>query len=319
MRAAVCYELGKPLVVEDVQISPPGPGEVRVRVAATAICHSDIHAIRGDWATETPVVAGHESAGVVEEVGEGVTLVEPGDRVVLSLIRSCGRCFYCASGSPELCDYPFRINTESPLRTRGGEVIQLGCRVAGLAEQAMADQSQLVKIGEDVPMDLACLLACGVITGYGAVVNTAQVRPGSTVVVIGTGGVGLNAVQGAVISGAAQIVALDTQAAKLEVARRFGATQALDARDPSTNPAIFEMTEGRGADYVFVTVGSSAAFMQGLELTRRGGSLTVVGMPADGTTVPFPLRGLAGSGHGLNLPPARKRGWWRNTWTHERA
>src|SRR5512138_2965204 len=135
MRAAVCYQLGKPLVVEDIRIEPPRRGEVRVRVAATAICHSDIHAIRGDWLGETPVVAGHESAGVVEEVGEGVTLVKPGDRVVLSLIRSCGRCFYCSTGSPELCDYPFRLNEESPLRTRGGEAIKLGCRVAGFAEQ----------------------------------------------------------------------------------------------------------------------------------------------------------------------------------------
>ena len=296
MRAAVCYELGKPLVVEDVRILPPGPGEVRVRVAATAICHSDIHAIRPDWEQPVPIVAGHEAAGVVEQVGEGVTLVRPGDRVVLSLIRSCGRCFYCATGAPELCDHPFRLASESPLRTLDGREITQGCRVASFAEEAIADQSQLVRIDDDVPMDLACLLACGVITGYGAVVNTAQVRPGSSVVVIGVGGVGLNAVQGALISGAAQIVALDTQETKLEVARAFGATQALNAREPGVGSAILDMTGGRGADYVFVTVGSGAAFAQGLELTRRGGTLVVVGMPAEGVTFQLPLRPIAGSG-----------------------
>ena len=197
MKAAVCYEFGKPLVVEEVKIDPPRAGEVKVGMVATAICHSDIHLIKGDWGGELPVIAGHEAAGIVEEVDESVTRVKPGDHVVVSLLRACGRCFYCTTGSPYICEDVYLLDTESPLHTIQGEPIHHGIRTAAFAEYTIVDHSQVVQIPKEFPLDRAALLACGVITGVGAVTNTAQVEPNSSVVVIGAGGVGLNAVQGA--------------------------------------------------------------------------------------------------------------------------
>src|SRR5262245_60861658 len=229
MKAAVCYAFGKPLVVEEVEIAAPQSGEVKVRLAATAICHSDVHLIRGEWGGDLPVVAGHESAGVVEEVGENVTLVRPGDAVVVSLLRACGRCFYCTTGLPHMCGARFALERESRLRNQRGEALHQGIRTAGFAEYAVVDQSQVVKVPSDMPLDRAALLACGVITGLGAVVNTARVGPGESVVVIGTGGVGLNAIQGAVLAGAHPIVAVDRLDVKLAAAREFGATHTINA------------------------------------------------------------------------------------------
>ena len=291
MKAAVSYEFGKPLVVEDVEIDPPQKGEVKVRLSATAICHSDIHLIRGDWPYEPPVVAGHEAAGIVEEVGEGVTLTKPGVPVVVSLLRSCGRCFFCATGSPHLCEGEFALNTESRLRNKRGETLLQGIKTAAFAEWVVVDQSQVVQVPDDMPLDRASLLACGVITGLGAVVNTAQVRSGSSVVVIGLGGVGLNALQGASLSGAHPIIAIDLLDSKLAAARTFGATHAVNARPPeAAEEMIKELTSDRGADYVFVTVGSSAAVAQANGLVRRQGTITLVGIPEASATVPMNVR-----------------------------
>ena len=291
MKAAVCYEFGKPLVVEDIEIDPPQKGEVKVRLAATAICHSDIHLIRGEWGGKTPVVAGHEAAGMVEEIGDNVTITQPGDRVVVSLLRSCGRCFYCSTGSPHLCEGQYALDTESRLHSRQGEPIQHGIRTAAFAEYVIVDQSQVVQVPESMPLDRAALLACGVITGVGAVFNTAKVEPGSSVVVIGVGGVGLNAVQGAVLSAAYPIVAIDLLDSKLKAAQTFGATHTVNATQPeAAAEMIKELTAGRGADYVFVTVGSSAAITQGLSLMSwRQGTLVIVGIPEATTTVPLPV------------------------------
>ncbi len=286
MKAAVCYEFGQPLVVEEIELEAPQRGEVRVRIAATAICHSDIHLLKGDWGRTTPVVAGHEAAGVVAEVGEGVTLVRPGDRVVASLLRSCGRCYFCTSGSPHLCEGEYALATEHRLRTLLGDPIHQGIYTAAFAEQIVVDQSQLVPIPTEVPLNSAALLGCGVITGFGAVVNTARTPPHSSVVVIGVGGVGLNAVQGAVQSGAHPIIAIDLVDSKLAAALRFGATHTLNAASTTVADAVRDLTSGRGADFAFVTVGSAAAFEQGLSLTRRDGTLVVVGIPpSDATTV----------------------------------
>ncbi len=299
MKAAVCYEFGKPLVVEDIDIDPPQAGEVQVRLAATAICHSDVHLVRGDWdqwSTQPPVVAGHEAAGVVAEVGPGVTSVQPGDPVVVSLLRSCGRCFFCTSGQPYYCSGTFALSSESRLRNKRGEMLRHGISTAAFAERAVVDQSQVVKLPADMPLDRACLLACGVITGYGAVTNTAQVPPGSSVVVIGTGGVGLNAVQGARLSGAYPIIAVDIADNKLAAAREFGATHTLNSQSADVRAAVRELTEGRKADYVLVTVGSPAAVTQGLHLARRGGTIVIVGMPHAGATAPLPIGVLAWGG-----------------------
>ena len=300
MKAAVCYELGKPLVVEDVILDPPKTGEVRVRIGAVAICHSDVHLIRGDWAgwtsTPPPVVAGHEAAGVVSEVGTGVTRARVGDRVVVSLLRTCGSCIPCLTGQAYFCEGHFALQKERRLRTRTGQPLNAGIRVAGFAEAVVVDQSQLVVIPDDVALDRACLLACGVITGVGAVLNTAALTPGSSAVVIGVGGVGVNAIQGAALAGAASIIAVDVVPGKLPLARRFGATHAIDGRQGDVAALVRELTAGRGADYVFVTVGSPAAVGQALTLTRRGGTVVLVGMPAAGATAPIPVGDVADNG-----------------------
>jgi S-(hydroxymethyl)glutathione dehydrogenase/alcohol dehydrogenase len=290
MRAAVCFEFGQPLVIEDVVIDPPQTGEVLVRITATAICHSDIHLLRGELGGDVPVVTGHESAGVVESVGPGVTRVQSGDRVVVSLLRSCGSCFYCVIGSPQLCagKEAFPLATENRLHLRSGEPIGQGAWVGGFAEYAVVHESQLVIVDADMPLDRACLLACGVITGLGAVVNTARVRVGSSVVVIGVGGVGVNAVQGAVLAGAKAIIALDPVESKREGARQFGATHALDSNRTDLVEAIAALTDSRGADYAIVTVGNAAAIEQGWAVIRPGGTVVAVGLPKVGDLIRIP-------------------------------
>jgi S-(hydroxymethyl)glutathione dehydrogenase/alcohol dehydrogenase len=285
MKAAVCYAFGQPLVVEEVEIDPPRQGEVTVRLAATAICHSDVHLIRGEWGGDLPVVAGHEAAGVVEAIGENVTLTQPGDPVVMSLLRSCGRCFYCMTGAPHMCEGTFALASESRLRNKRGESLRQGIKVAAFAEYAVVDQSQVVRVPADMPLDRAALLACGVITGLGAVVNTARVAPGSSVVVIGTGGVGLNAIQGAVLAGAHPIIAVDILDVKLAAAAAFGALHGINAAQQDAVAVVKELTAGRGADYAFVTVGSPTAVAQGLNMIRPAGTLVLVGLPAKHATV----------------------------------
>jgi Zn-dependent alcohol dehydrogenase len=291
MKAAVCYEFGKPLVVEEVEIAPPQKGEVRVRIVATGICHSDIHLIEGAWGGKVPVIAGHEAAGIVDQIGDGVTLAQPGDRVVVSLLRSCGRCLYCTTGAPHLCEARFALDTENRLHDRHGQPIRQGIRTAAFAEYVVVDQSQVMQVPEEVPLDRAALLACGVITGFGAVVNTARVAPGQSVVVIGVGGVGLNAIQGAALCGAHPVIAVDLLDSKLQAARTFGATHVLNAEPAEETAAkVMDLTAGRGADYVFVAVGSSAAIVQGLGLmSKRRGTLVLVGIPEATATVALPV------------------------------
>src|SRR5262245_54861215 len=300
MKAAVCWEAGQPLVVEDIVLDPPKAGEVRVRIEAVAICHSDVHLVRGDWtgwtSTPPPFVSGHEAAGVVTDVGPGVTRVAPGDRVVVSLLRTCGGCLPCLSGAAYLCEGSFALMTEHRLHTRAGQPLNAGIRVAGFAEAVVVDQSQLVRVPADLGLDRACLLACGVITGVGAVLNTAGLTPGNSAVVIGAGGVGVNAIQGAALAGAAPIVAVDVVPRKLPVARSFGATHAIDGRQGDVRGLVRELTGGRGADSVFVTLGSPAAVSQALPLARRGGTVVLVGMPAAGATAAIPVGDFAYNG-----------------------
>ena len=293
MKAAVCYEFGKPLVIEDLEIDPPQAGEVKVRLAACAICYSDIHYMEGAWGGTLPAVYGHEAAGIVEEAGPGVTQAGRGERVVVSLLRSCGRCFFCAQGDPNMCETVFPLDRERRLRGKDGQAIYQGLRTGAFAEYVVVEQSQVVPIPEEISFECAALLACGVITGLGAVVNTARVPAGSAVVVIGTGGVGLNSVQGAALAGAQPIVAVDLSNAKLETSRIFGATHTVNPTQEDTGEAVRSLTRGRGADYVFVTVGSAEAIEQGLGLLRRAGTLVVVGMPASGVKVAFEALGFA--------------------------
>ena len=282
MKAAVCHEFGKPLVIEEVNLAAPGRGELRVRVSACAICYSDIHFAEGAWGGRLPAVYGHEAAGVVEQVGEGVDSVAPGDHVVVTLIRYCGHCHYCARGLQVACETTFPLDQVSPLTAAGGAEVIHGLRTGAFAEQVVVDVSQVVAIPAQIPFASAALLACGVITGFGAVTNTAQVRPGDNIVVIGTGGVGLNSIQGACHCGAATIIAVDLSDDKLEAALCFGATHAINPDREDVAATVQGLTAGRGADYVFVTVGARAAFEQAYCLLAQFGAAVLVGMPADG-------------------------------------
>lgn len=293
MKAAVCRKFGEPLLIEEVAIASPGPGEVLVKLAACAICHSDIMFIDGGWGGELPAVYGHEAAGVVQSIGEGVDAMAPGDHVVVTLIRSCGHCHYCAQGAAVACETTFALDEQSPLSTAGGTALTHGLRTGAFAEYVLVHGSQAVAIDRSVALDIASLLACGVLTGFGAVVNTASVEAGGNVVVIGTGGVGLNSVQGARISGAATIIAIDVSAEKLKTALEFGATHAINAGDGDVVGKVRALTAGRGADYVFVTVGAIAAINNAYALMGPTGAVVLVGMPANGVMSTFEPGGIA--------------------------
>ncbi len=302
MKAAVCYEINKPLEIEDVTMDTPGKGEVTVRIAATAICHSDIHSFKGEHGTpRLPAVGGHEVAGYVDELGEGVTSVKPGDPVIVSLESSgCGKCYYCTIGFPQRCQerHPRMrkpghfTGLAAPGRytnSRGQRLYQFGGpSIAGFVEYTVTGEKHLVKVPEDMPLDRAALLACGVMTGFGAVVHRAQVKPFSSVIVMGTGGVGLNAVQAARLSGASPIIAVDVLDTKLEAARSFGATHTINVKkekDPVEK--AYDLTSGRGADYVFITVGGMGPLRQGFMMSGYRGMTVIIGHAGDETLTDF--------------------------------
>ena len=310
MKAAVCREFGAPLTIEEVRLDPPQAGELTVKIAACAICHSDITYMQGGWGGALPAVYGHEAAGVVEAVGPDVTDLRPGDHVVVTLIRACGRCRHCLQGRPVLCDGKVRLDAEGPIHTPDGRPVFQAMRTGAFAERVTVHASQVVAIPGDVPLDCASLLACGVITGLGAVFNTAQVPAGCDVVVIGTGGVGLNSVQGASLCGARRVIAVDLSDGKLAAARRFGATHTLNPARDDLPAAVRQLTDGRGAEYVFVTVGAKTAVEQSLGLLARGGTAVIVGMPASGVMASFEPVGLADAGQrvlGSKMGSARIR------------
>lgn len=296
MKAAVCREFGQPLSIEHVTLASPNHGEVQVKIKACAICHSDINYAEGAWGGTLPAVYGHEAAGIVEAVGEGVSHVKPGDHAVVTLVRSCGTCGCCEQGFYGSCESSFPLDRQTPLhfKSDGSEIVH-GLRTGGFAEQVVVEASQVVPIPDDIPLDSASLLACGVITGWGAVVNTARIRAGTTAVVIGTGGVGLNSVQGAAMSGAKSIIAVDLSDSKLDAARQFGATDVVNPTREDTAEAISNLTGGRGADYVFVTVGAKAAFDQSYKLIAKGGVVVLVGMAGIDVTTEFNPLDLADS------------------------
>jgi S-(hydroxymethyl)glutathione dehydrogenase/alcohol dehydrogenase len=280
MKAAVCYELNKPLVVEDVELRAPGEGEVKIKLAATAICHSDIHDWKGEMPGGVPFIGGHESAGHVEKVGAGVTSVKIGDPVVVSLLASCGKCYYCITGLPHLCEHRFDSPREPRVRNNKGQPLDLKGNIGGFAEYVVVNESQVVKVPAAMPLDRAALLACGVTTGFGGVVNRAAVRPFQSVVVMGVGGVGINAIQGAAYAGAYPVIAVDVLEPRLKMALDFGATHALNARNEKIAEEIRKLTSGRGADFVFVTVGSIAAIKQGMSFTCPRGTTVMIGLPS---------------------------------------
>ncbi|HEY3765644.1 MAG TPA: zinc-binding dehydrogenase [Gaiellales bacterium] len=295
-RAAVCRRFAEPLSIEPVELDAPGPGEVRIRVTACAICHSDVAYADGAWGGELPAVYGHEACGVVLETGAGVESPRIGERVVVSLVRFCGACARCREGAPALCEARFRLDDLSPIRLAGGERAVQGLRCATFADEAVVHASQAVPIPDGLPDTSACLIACAVMTGTGAVVRDARVEPGSAVVVIGAGGVGLNAVQAAVGAGAAHVIAVDVAQAKLAAARAFGATATVDASAADPVAAVTAVVGAAGADAVIVTAGTATAVDQGLACLRRGGTLVCVGMPASGQAAHFDPGALAHDG-----------------------
>ncbi len=296
MKAAVCRAFGEKLRIEELQLAAPAAGEVRVNLKACAICHSDLFFVDGSWGGALPQVYGHEAAGVVESVGPGVERVKPGDHVVVTLIRHCGDCHFCHLNQDVLCETLFPLDERSPLSDHSGLSVGHGLRTGGFAEQVLVEASQVCPIAQKIPFDAACLLACGVITGFGAVMNTASVPRGASVAVVGCGGVGLNALQGALHVGADPIIALDIVPEKLIAAKRFGATHTISSRAPDTIAQIHDLTAGRGVDYVFVTVGAKPAIDQSIAMLSRGGTAVIVGMPASGVMGEYDAGNFAAAG-----------------------
>ena len=283
MRAAILRAAREPMTIETVELDGPRANEVRIRVAASGLCHSDYHVVSGDLGSAFPILLGHEAAGVVEAVGDDVRGLVPGDRVVTCSSIFCGHCGECQDGNNHLCsDKPLRPAPEpsSPIR-QNGEVIHQFCNIGGFAEELVVHHSAVSKLPEGMPLDVASVMGCAVLTGLGSVSAGAKVHPGSKVVVIGCGGVGLLVVQGARIAGAAQIVAIDTNPDKLELARTFGATDTVSAGDDALGQ-VLELTGG-GADYAFEVVGLPPAQRQAALMLRKRGTLMLVGLPKSGS------------------------------------
>jgi S-(hydroxymethyl)glutathione dehydrogenase/alcohol dehydrogenase len=313
-KAVVCREINQPVVVEEIEVESPRRGEVMIRLAACGVCHSDLSATNGTIPFPPPVVLGHEGAGIVAEVGEGVTDIAVGDHVVSSFVSMCGRCRYCQTGRPQLCDQAARAAFTLPdgtLRTQDlqGKPLNVfsGCGV--MAEYATLHADNVVKIEKDIPLDRAALISCGVMTGIGAVANTARVTPGAVTVVFGAGGVGLNAIQGCAIAGAAMIVAVDMSDAKLELARQFGATHTVNARAEENVVKALRKLTGGGADYAFECIGYGEVVAQAYGVLRKGGMAVVVGVASqkDTTTLrtaslTFEEKTLTGSYFGSARP-----------------
>jgi S-(hydroxymethyl)glutathione dehydrogenase/alcohol dehydrogenase len=281
--AAVLYDTHQPFVIEELDLAEPREGEVLVRLAASGVCHSDWHLVTGATKHPMPVVAGHEGAGVVEAVGPGVQRIAPGDHVILSWAPACGHCFYCQNSKPNLCDsflgpgWAGTMLDGTPRLSKNNEPVFHFCGLASFANHAVVAQESCIPIRKDVPLEIASLVGCAVSTGVGAVFYTAGVRPGESVAVYGCGGVGLNILQAAALSGATPIIAIDTNQAKMAMARDFGATHTFLA-DSETRGKIREVTNALGPDYVFEAVGTPALQEEGLRVTRPGGTLVLVGL-----------------------------------------
>jgi Zn-dependent alcohol dehydrogenase len=285
MRAALLEAGGTPLrVVDDVEVAAPAPGQVKVRVANCGLCHSDLTIIEDPGTGLAPAILGHEAAGVVEEVGTGVRSLAPGDKVLLAPLAPCGRCYWCARGEATLCEEAmfalggaFADGT-TPL-TRGGEVVARGLGVGGFGEVVVVGENGAVKIDPETPLDVAAVVGCAVQTGVGAVLNTAQVEEGATVLVMGLGGIGISVLQGARVAGAAQVIVSDPVAERRDAARGFGATHVLDPNDADVVEAAHQLTGGIGVDYAFDAFGNAGLLEAGLRATRRGGTTVGVGAP----------------------------------------
>lgn len=298
MRAAILEAPNTPVAIEEIDIRGPRAGEVLVRVAACGVCHSDLSIVNGSFPAPVPIVLGHEAAGVVEAVGEGVTSVVPGDQVVLTPLPACGRCYFCTRNQPTLCaTYSASLYSNllpdgtSPL-SRGGEMVYRGLATAAWAEQAIMAEAAVCKVDPDVPLEVACVIGCAVQTGVGAVLNTARVEEGATVLVLGAGGIGISVTQGARLAAASRIVVADPIADRREAALRFGATEVVDPGADDPVAVSFDLTNGIGVDYVFEAAGQASLLELGVMAVRPGG--TVVGVGAAPIDQGFTLPGVVG-------------------------
>ena len=285
-RAAVFRQVNTPMEIEEIDIAKPGPREVLVRTKAAGVCHSDLHFYNGTYPSRPPMVLGHESAGIVEQVGSDVTYVKPGDHVITCLSVFCGHCEYCLTGHMSLCQSPEtrRGPEQEPRLSQSGNRLMQFADLGSFSELMLVHEHSIAKIREDMPLDRAALIGCGVTTGIGAVIHTAGVEPGSTVAVIGCGGVGLSCVNGAAIAGAGRIIAIDRIASKLELAKTFGATDIVNASDSDPVQAVRELTGG-GVHYSFEAIGLKIAAEQAFRMLRAGGTATVIGMIPPGEMV----------------------------------
>lgn len=315
MKAAVLKDYGQQVTVEEIDLQHPKRGEVLIKMKAAGICHSDLHVINADLPLPVPMVLGHEGAGIVEEVGEGVTRVKKGDHVVLNWVPECGDCYYCHIGRKDMCDaaqFSAQIGTMPDGTTRfyqdDQEIYQFSM-TGTFSEYTVVPENGVIPIRKDIPFAQAALVGCGVLTGFGAVVNTAKVRPGSSVVVIGAGGVGLNIIQAASLSGAERIIAVDISESKFETARQFGATHTVHANKEDVIDAVVELTGGRGADYAFEVIGNPGTIAQAYNCLGKGGLAVVVGIAAPNLDVsinafslPAQSKTITGSWYGQSNP-----------------
>ena len=286
MKAAVFREVNQPMEVEDIEVAKPGPREVLIRTAAAGVCHSDLHFFNGTYPGITPMVLGHESAGIVEQVGSDVHYVKPGDHVITCLSVFCGHCEHCLTGHMSLCQEPEtkRGQDDEPRLSKSGSELQQFANLGSFAEYMLVHEHAVAKIREDMPLDRAALIGCGVTTGVGAVIHTAKVEPGSTVAVIGCGGVGLSCINGAAIAGASRVVAVDMVASKLDLARKFGATDVVNGSDGDPVEQVKALTGG-GVHYSFEAIGLKITAEQAFGMLLNGGTATVIGMIPPGDMV----------------------------------
>lgn len=313
-KAAVVYQHNAPVTVETLTLDEPKAKEVMVRMVATGVCHSDYSVMNSTIYYDPPVVLGHEGAGIIEKVGEGVTYVQPGDHVILSFVTYCGECEMCRMGKPTLCvGFSVRpghlLDNTCRLHNDAGQDIPQMARIGTMSEYTVVPEQALVKINPEYPLEKAALVGCGVPTGVGAVINTAHVEPGSRVAVIGTGGVGLNAIQGAALAQAKQIIAVDINDQKLEYATSFGATDAVNAAHEDPVAAVKKLTGGLGVDYAFEVIGNPTTVEQAYAMIRPAGTAVIVGMAHGDDRIslsPQPMvrseRKLIGSFYGSIVP-----------------
>jgi len=295
IKAAVLYQPRQPLVVEEVDLDPPRRGEVLVRVAAAGVCRSDYHFMVGESRYLLPVVLGHEGAGIVEAVGEGVTTVKPGDHVIFNFVPNCGFCSFCTTGRPHLCEKSatlqqraFMLDGTSRLH-KGGQVLHHFIRTACFAEYAVLAESGCIPVEKDFPLEHAALIGCSVTTGVCAVLRTARVPSGASVAVVGCGGVGLNVVQGARLVNADPIIAIDIREGNLALARQLGATHTVNAGTEDVRHRVREITNGQGVDYAFEVYGAAHTAQVAFDIARRGGEVVIVGLAPDGEKADFEL------------------------------